>query len=244
MAWASVGRAGSTGNQTLNSTILTITLNGQAGTGASVGDLLVWSIGVQSATTVTADEGAVLSVEDTVGNTWTKIRELTNGRQTVGSTGVVCSLWYTHVTQAASTTDTVSCIFGSSAARDAQGGIVWRFSKSGSASVRVADSTFLTSSTSLPGVMDLATPASEFLRYRTWAARTTIQAFSTTAGWTTIGTTRSGAAAPSEAIYGEYLITSATTAQSAPVITGAGSPLSVSHYVVFEENLLMGDSEL
>ncbi len=243
MAWASVGRAGSTGNATSNTSVLTCTLNGVAGSGADVSDLLIYAIAVQNATTDTGlDEGAVLSIADSGGiNVWQKIRERTKaGTGEAAQTGVVCSLWYTHVTNALSSVDTATATFGSPAQRDAQAGIVWRFSKGGDSALRLVNSTGITIGTSSSGALDMAAPtATDHLRLRVVGARTTLTALTTTAGWTTIGTTRASATARM-AIFGEFLITSATTAVSNCSLTVATS--QASHYALFEENSILGDS--
>lgn len=242
MAWASVGLAGSTGNATANSTILTITLNGQAGSGANVSDVLVFTIAVQNASSnPNVDEGAVLSVSDNGTNTknvWLKAREVT--AQAAGAVGgqggAVCSVWYTHVDTALTTGNTVSAIFGSSASRDAQAGIVWRFTN-GSGNAMVADSTFVTAATSLLGTLDITTINQEHLRFRAIGAKTTITSLTTTSGWTTIGNARASATVALGAL-GEFRIVSAATAASAPQLSAATTQASI--LIAFREDTPMG----
>jgi hypothetical protein len=241
MAWASVGSAGSTANATLNSSSLTVTLNDQVGSGADVSDLLVYSIGVLRATTVgNTDAGAVTAVADSKANTWVKAREIQSSGATVAA-GVVCAVWYCNVQNALTTTDTATVTFSSTASRDLQSAIVWRFSKSG-ATVK-SNSTYRVSLvTTVLGALDLTENGTEFLRFRASCVRTTSVAhsFSTSAGWNSIGTAETASTAGVFAC-GEYLITSNTTAASAPIITGAANS-AASIYADFEETGLMGDS--
>jgi hypothetical protein len=116
---------------------------------------------------------------------------------------------------------------------------VWRFTASPTASIRAVDSTYVVIATSSNGVLDLAAPTpTGHLRVRAVAAETTVTAFTTTAGWTTIGTTRASATA-AMAVFGEFLITSNSTAASNCSISAAADNASV--YALFEENELTGD---
>lgn len=235
MAWSSIGLAGSTGNASNNQSSIVITLNGQAGSGSNVGDILILSIGVNNFSSVSnADEGAVTSVTDSGSNLWVKAREITNGNA-ASTVGTVCSVWYSRTHTALTTSNTVTANFSNNLARDGCTGIVRRFTAPGAVSVR--DSTYLTNATSLLGTIDQTETATEFLRFRAVAARTTLTAMTTTSGWTTIGSTRSSATA-NQAIFGEFRITSASTASSAPSLTAAVANASI--YAVFEEAPLLG----
>jgi hypothetical protein len=243
MAWASVGVAGSTGNITANSSAMSIGLRSQPGSGANVGDLLVFTIAVDNASSDSnVDEVAVLSVTDGASNAWVKAREITAGGAAVQA-GAVCSVWYSHITNALTTSHGVGCIFGSTATRDFKCGQVWRFSKSPTASVRMVDSTYVTIATSSCGTLDIATNSGgEFLRFRAIAAETTnVTAMTTTAGWVTMGTTRAGSNS-AMSVKGEFLIASGSTAASSPSIAAAVDQASI--YAVFEECELMGDGIL
>jgi hypothetical protein len=242
MAWASVGRGGSLGEVT-NEAALDVVLNGVVGSGANVGELLVFAVAVDNASSVNnADNGDVTTVADSGGvNRWLKVRERTVGGA-AAQAGATMSLWYSHITSALSSAAVVSATFLDAAASDGTAGIVWRFSKNAAASVRLYDSTHVVIATSSNGVLDLAAPsATEHLRFRAVAAESTITTFTTTAGWTTIGTTRASATIPM-AVFGEYLITSNSTAASNCSIGAAADNVSV--LALFEENLLMGDGEL
>ncbi len=242
MSWSDLGRCGSTGNATANSTAIACTLNGAAGTGAAVGDLLICAVAVQNASSVgNADEGAVTAISDTGSNTWVKIRERTANTGGVGGqNGIVCSLWSANVLTAMATTAVANVTFGSSASRDGQAMIVWRFSRDPAASVRVVDSTHVVVSTSLCGTLDLPAPTTTtHLRFRAVAAKSTLAAMTTTAGWTTIGTTRASAAV-AVAVFGEFVANTVSSTQaSAPAIATASTQASI--YALFEENLLLGD---
>lgn len=238
MTWASVGRAGSTGSAGNNQANITVTLNGQAGAGAAVSDLLVMTVSVDNASSVNnADNGDVTGVTDSSSNLWIKVRERTAGGA-AAQAGATCSMWYTHVTQALSTANTVVATFNNAATSDATAAIVWRFTHSATASVRLVDSTHVVIATSSNGALDLTAPsATGHLRIRTVAAESTVTAFTTTAGWTTIGTTRASATGAMSA-FGEFLITSNATAASNCSISAAADNVSV--MALFEENELMG----
>jgi hypothetical protein len=239
MAWAAVAVAGTVGSSVANSTAITVTLNTQAGVGAAAGDFLLAGFGLHNFSSVSnADNGDVLSVADSGSNTWVKAREVTHGGATPATTvGTVCSVWYTRTRNALTTANTVVATLGSSASRDSQCGFVYRFTNTGGA--RVANTTHLITATSLLGSIDQTQTATEFLRVRVVAARTTITALTTTSGWTACGAARGSAATPTQAVFGEYRIITAATAASAPSLTAA--VVNASIYVVFEEDTLMGD---
>jgi hypothetical protein len=240
MAWASVGRGGSIGEVT-NEAALDVVLNGVVGSGASVGELLVFAVAVDNASSVNnADNGDVTGVADSGGvNIWTKIRERTVGGG-AAQAGATMSLWYSDITSALTTTAVVSATFNSAAASDGTAGIVWRFSKTGNTAV--IDSTHVVIATSSNGALDLTAPdAPEYLRFRAVAAESTVTGFTTTSGWTTIGTTRASATIPM-AVFGEFRIVSAATAASNCSISAAADNVSI--YALFEEQTLvvLGDS--
>jgi hypothetical protein len=242
MAWGASAIAGTVGSSAANSTAITVTLNTQVGVGALAGDVLVAAFGLHNFSSIgNADNGDVLSVADSGGNTWIKAREVTQGGGTPATTvGTVCSVWYTRTNNALTSANTVVATLGSSASRDSNCGIVYRFTNQGG--TRVVASTHLINATSLLGNIDQTLPAAEHLRVRAVAARTTLTAMTTTSGWTSMGAARGSAATPTQAIFGEYRIVNAATAASAPALTAAVQNAQV--YVVFEENLLMGDGEL
>lgn len=245
MAWASVGRAGSTGNTGNNQATIDITLNGQVGTGANVSDVLIatFSCDNDSTTTSGIDPGAVSGVVDSASNNWIKAREIQNGGG-LSQSGAVCSIWYTHVDNALSTAAVVTASLTNNTFRDATAGIVWRFTN-GTGALSLEETTFVTLGTSSCGSLDIDTSAkvSEHLRFRGVAAETTVTAFTTTAGWTTIGTTRSGTAVGAEvAVFGEFLISSSANAPSNPSISAAADQASI--LCVFENADLMGDQAI
>jgi hypothetical protein len=235
MAWASVGRAGSTGNATANATTMGITLNGQVGSGADVNDLLVCVFAMGSSTTTASVTTRVTAITDTASNPWLKAQEYLG--PSASSLNMVCSIWYTNVERPLTTTDTVTIVHST---RAGQAGIVWRFTH-GQGSVRCRESTYTaTNGSSNPGSLDISGPASDLLRVRGVGARTTLAAMTTTAGWTAIGTTRASATVTG-AVFGEFRITSATTAASNPVLPGHSTQSAASVYTVFEDCQLMGD---
>jgi hypothetical protein len=242
MAWAASALAGTLGSSVANSTAIAVPLNTVVGTGAVAGDFLLAGFATHNFSSVSnADNGDILSVADSVGNTWTKAREVTHGGATPATTvGTVCSVWYTRTNVTLSTTATVTATLGSSASRDVRCGLVYRFTNTGGA--HVANSTHLITATSLLGTIDQAQTATEFLRVRVVAARTTLTAMTTTSGWTSLGAVRGSAATPTQALFGEYRIVTASTANSAPSLTAA--VVNASIYVVFEEDTLMGDGIL
>lgn len=244
MAWGAGTLIGSTGNASANNTSVTATLNRVAGSAADLNDILVVTVGVNNFSSVSnADEGAVTSVTDNGTNSrnvWVKAREVTGNAGTPASTtGTVCSVWYTRVHTALTTANTVTANFSNSAARDGATMLVNRFTVSGSAQVK--DSTYLTQTSSAFGSIDQTETATEFLRFRAIAARTTVTSMTTTSGWTSLGTTRASATV-NQAIFGEFLITSASTAASSPKISA--SVVNANIYAVFEEYTPLGQVAL
>lgn len=239
MAWADTGLAGSTGNASNNNSNVVVTLNAQVGVGSNANDLLVLAVGVNNFSSVSnADEGAVTSVTDTNSNTWTKFREITQGNAAT-TVGTVCSVWYSRTNTALTTANTVTANFSNNTARDGATALVRRFTVQGG--VFPLDSTYVISATSSFPSVDLAANADSVLRMRAVAARTTLTSMTTTAGWTSLGTTRASATV-NQAIFGEFIISAATTAASAPKVSAAAQNASV--YVVFREDQLVAQSLL
>lgn len=239
MAWASVGRAGSTGGASLPTTqsFITITLNGQAGTGANVGDVLVVanSINMDSSVAIGSE---LISIIDSASNNYIRANktETVNAAQVAD---VVNYVYYAHIEKALTTSNTLTINYSNNPSVQGHATVVWRFSKGAGSSVRLYDTTFNTvSSSSVAGTLDIAGPATETLRLRTIAAFTTLTSITTSAGWTSIGTTRGGANLE-PAVYGEFRIVSASTAASS--LTNASSNAKASVYAIFEENSLTGD---
>jgi hypothetical protein len=215
-----------------------ITLNGQVGSGAAVNDLLVLVYAMGSSTTTAEVTTRVTAVTDTAANPWLKAQEFLG--PSASSLNMVCSIWYTNVKNALSTTDVVTVVHST---RAGQAAIVWRFTH-GQGSVRCLESTYTaTNGSSNPGTLDISGPATDLLRVRGVASRTTLTALTTTAGWTTIGTTRASATVLTS-VFGEYRITSASTAASAPLLTGHTTQSAASVYTVFEDCALMGGGVL
>lgn len=236
MAWTSVGVSGMLGSSVL-STLATITLNGQAGSGASVNDVLVYTISVPNVSAgADQDEGLVTSVDDSGGNTWVKAAEWSNTQGAL-SAGVCCSIWYSQTRTALTTSNTVSAHLEPARSRT---GIIWRFRPGAGATIRTIATTWLSVDGGQPGSIDIALPSGggqEYLRFRGIASETTLTtALTTTAGWTSIGTTREGANSGGS-VRGEFIITAATTAASNPTF---GSIDQASVYAVLEETGLMG----
>jgi hypothetical protein len=245
MAWASVGSVGTTGNATANSTIVTVTLTGQVGSGANAGDVLIANVALRSGSSVSGvDEGRVLSVADSGGNVWQKVGERTACNAGLASTqGVLCSMWWSHINAPLTTVNTVSATLGSSTVNDNVAMRVWRFTH-GQGSVRVANSTFITTTSSACGAIDQTQDGTEFLRFRAIGAKTTILTLTTSAGWTAVTGSRSQANSNPAAL-GEFIISSASTIDSAPSVAGGTTAtFSASIYAVFEDCQLMGGGVL
>jgi hypothetical protein len=242
MTWAYVGRGGSLGSSVAATTVFSITMNGVDGSGADVGELLVCHVGVKPATTapVVVIDGTthITGIVDSSSNTWTKIREVTRLGAAV-AINQTNSLWYARCDKALTTSQTVTV----SAVTTIQAsfvGIVSRFTNSGG-SVGVKDTTFIAVGTS-PNTTDLVTDGSAFLRFKAMCQQSTLASFSTTSGWTGIGAVRATAVNPAAAAYGEFLVTTASTAASN--IPGLTTASKVGIMALFDEQQLMGDSEL
>jgi hypothetical protein len=242
MAFAAVGVGGSTGASGLNNSSVVLTLNGQAGSGAALDELCVLTVGVHNFSSVSnADEGAVTGVVDDGTNTrnvWTKAREITNGNA-ASTAGMVCSVWYARINTPLTTANTLTASLSQSAARDSKTACMYRFTAPGA--VKVFDSTYVTVVSSVISSFDLAGPSNGHLRFRALAARSTFTSLTPTATWSTVPSKVSGSASVQNGLHGEFLITSATTANSAPLLNTTITKIQASVYVIFEEDQLLGD---
>lgn len=149
MAWSATGGdSGHGGSKTANQASTTVTSDGS---GFQLGNIVVLIVAVDNNQTTDGDEGAVSSVTDSVGNTWTKIVEFCNG-QGAAQGGATVSVWWTQVTVAgASVVTTVN--FTNAASRDASGIVSRQFTPA-------AGSTAVVAQTPVQIAVDGADPAS------------------------------------------------------------------------------------
>lgn len=187
--------------------------------------------------TTDGDEVAITSITDTVGNTYTKAKAFTNGQGTA-QTGATVELWYSLITIgfAGSSANIFTANFSNATSRDATVIGYKGFSLGAGNTVAIeGTSATLANDAADPGSLNVTTSNIECLRVRVIAAETNSStALTVTAGWTALpgGQTASGAAAANQALRGEFIISTATSAASDPTFTAVDN---ASVYVAFKE---------
>jgi fibronectin-binding autotransporter adhesin len=203
-----------------------------------VGVFAVLIIAVDNNQTTDGDEGAVTSVTDSAGNTWSKAAEFCNG-QGSAQAGATCSIWYSTITsQLTGASSTITVNFSNAASRDksAVGGS-GAFTIGAGSVVSVQGTNTLANDGADPGSLNFTTPNEEFLRVRGIAGETnSTTALTNTAGFTSTDSsqTSGGGATANMAVRGEWIISTGTGAASDPTWTAVDC---ASVYVAFKETL-------
>ena len=143
MAWGSVGTLGSGQEKTSDDSLVLTT-----SAAAEVGNVIIVAMGFDNIGTTDGDLSEVASVVDSAGNTYTKLKEQTNGNGAAAAGGTV-SLWYTKVTSELALGGTITATL--SAATTAKAISAWEFSVTAGATITLEGST--------SAVHDLADPA-------------------------------------------------------------------------------------
>lgn len=214
MAFSGVSAAGFTASKTANQSSATRTVNQNI----AVGDLLITIAVVDNNSSSNGDEGAVSSVTDAAGNTYTKIGEFCNaGGASQG--GVTVSAWYTVCSFAmTANTTNITANFTNNTARDAS---VWGSLKvliAAGKTVQVIGTATEAISTN-PGSLDLTTENLEHFRMRIVGLESaTATALTGTTNWTVLsGSQTSGSSDNTNVgIRMEYHIVTGTTDASDP----------------------------
>jgi hypothetical protein len=236
MAWTSIG-SGSTGGKTSDNQASLVHTVGTNNVG--IGEVGVIAVVQQNASTLDlfttsgAVNTVVSTVNDSAGNVWSCAGESNNGA-TLPGLGVNCSLWWTRATAdlPVGGTITASFVSGSSANFDESASSLWVFGVNGPVSALASTSNVVDFSTVL-GVIDQTVSTGSNLRFRAIASDSTAtNALSTSSGWDSINHSQSGGLI-GNSIRGEFIITSASTAASAPTLDV--NTLHASVYLVLQE---------
>src|SRR5689334_5205062 len=159
--WSSLGSLGSAASKTANQNSLNLVTTSVL----PVGRVAVVLIAVDNNQTTDGDEGAVTSVTDSVGNTYIKAREFTNG-QGAAQAGATISIWYCKATSQLNSGQQITANFNNATSRDASAITAWKFDTAAAGTISVAGTATLANDTADPGSMDLSLPGGEYLWIR------------------------------------------------------------------------------
>lgn len=233
MAFASQGSMG-TGSSKTSGTTVTVASTSQT---ANVGDLVLVLIAADNLDTSDI-ETTRWSVEDSTGaNTYTRVGEYVNGEGAAAS-GVQVALFYSRLTtqlaSGGSITGTINSAITAKAIR------AWRFT---------VDNAVVVDTSASPANFDQADPGSmtisglaastEFLFLRAGAVESdnSVGTYAATSGFTAIGRigTSGGGEQTNVSSFGEFLISTATSATSNPSFSGGTTRDNSNWFVAFKE---------
>lgn len=201
----------------------------------NVGELLLVFYAMDNNQTTDGDEGAVSSITDPKGNTWTKAKEFTNG-QGAAQGGATVGLWFSVLTAQMTVSDVFTLNFTNATSRDAVCVGVKGFTIGAGNTVAIeGTSATLANDAADPGSLNVTTANIECLRVRCIGAETnSTTALTATSSWTALPSnqTGSGGATANIAFRGEFIISTATGAASDPTFTAVDN---ASVYVAFKE---------
>lgn len=234
MAWSvfnslNMGAGNKTASMSLSSTGNSI--------GAAIGEVVFIQVVKDNASTTNGETNEVTSVTDSVGNTYTKIKEWCNSRGSANA-GTVVALFYTVVTATIATTTTHTANFSASTAAKTMIGFAFRVNAGSTVSVQDTPATTTANNSTNPGSLDVTTPNAEFLRLRVIGAETSdFNPNTITSGWGTLaeGETSGGASHTNQGNRGEIIIYTGTNNASAPALNSNADSASI--YVAMKENL-------
>lgn len=235
MAIASVGSFGTFSSTSANQSSMAFVTSATL----EVGNLAVLIIGLDNHQTTNGDEGAVSSITDAAGNTWTKADEFCNGNGSAQA-GATCSIWYSKITSQLNSGATITINLTNNTSRDRTTATGWEYTITGNVAVE-ATNTLASDATSNPGSLNATTANIECLRVRGHATEdSATNANTATASWTnfTQATASSGGAASSMRALGEFIISTATGAASNPTYNGTINRDHASVYVAFKETAI------
>jgi hypothetical protein len=219
-AIAHVGLVAADGNET-SSTSITLTPVAQL----DAGNVGLVSVAVDNTGTVNADHSEISSVGDSVGNSYSKLKEFTIGQGAAGS-GITVSLWYTRAATNLTTSGTLTVNFANTVTAKA---VVMEEFTVGNA-LTVAGSNQNTNLGNGWGSLTISGLASaEYLFFRACAKESGSNTQLTpTTSYTAITHRRSGTSGTSSVgIWGEFRIVTATSETSNPTLVASADSASV-----------------
>lgn len=229
MAFASVGTIGSNSSVAADQSSLAITTTAVA----EVDRLVTVHIALDNNQTTDGDEGAVSSVTDSAGNTYSKGGEFCNGNG-LAQAGATISEWYSVITTQLASGGAITANFTNNTSRDSVAMSAWKFTKGAGTTVSVeATNSVADDAASSVSALDATTANIECLRLRGVASETNAaNGFIATASWTAFTqklANNAGGPLASIFLHGEFRIFTGTGASSAPTYT----PLAVDHASVY-----------
>lgn len=228
-----VSTCGGTGNE-VSGTTLVLTVSTQCDVG---NEAILWSVFDNTGTT-DADHSEVTSVVDSKSNTWTKLREFTNGQGSAAA-GVTTSAWRSRLTATLTTSDTVTVTYANTITAKALR--IFAFSSTNALQIAAGGATQnATDGANGVGSLTISSlPSKEYLFVRLAGKESSVNTeWTPTTNFTVMGFNRSGTGGGTSTLAttlrGEYHIVTATTETSNPTWTGATDAASV--FLALEES--------
>lgn len=196
-------------------------------------EAILWTTFDNTATT-DADHSEVTSVVDSKSNTWSKLREFTNGVGSAGA-GITISAWRSRLTTTLLTSDTVTITYANTIT--AKAGRIHAFSSTNALQVAANPTQNATDASNGFGSLSISSlPSKEYLFVRFGGKETGSNVEITpTTNYTVMGVTRSdNNTTLSVTLRGEYHIFTATGDTSNPTLTVNADNVSV--YLALEES--------
>lgn len=233
MAFTSVGSLGTVNSITADQSTLVLTTSATL----EKGNFGIVLIAVDNNQTTDGDEGAVSGVVDSVGNTWTKGAEFTNG-QGGANAGATVSLWWCIPGTQLTSGGTVTATFTNVTARDKSAASAWEFTIGAGVSVAIEGTPgTLANDGADVGSLNVTTSNIACLRVRAIGHEGDTGTISVnTSGWTTITVSHAvgGTASSSMTVVGEFHISTGTGDASDPTLSDTTRD-NASVYVAFKE---------
>lgn len=229
MAITSLGGEGATANKTAGTSI------GHAYSASRAAGVIVLAMVAKDNTgTTDADHSEVTSVADDNGNTYSKVAEYTNG-QGAADTGATISLWKCKLTNAVTTSHTVTANFGSVAAKVIS---LWSFSVGSGNDLELVSGSTQTSAVDVGGLASMSISglaSKEYLFVRAIAAESVLRTLTPTTNYTAFdaAATSGDAGRTNMNGSGEFRIVTATGETSAPTTGTSNDHAAI--FVAFEE---------
>lgn len=246
MAFSLLGSLGASSDKTANQTSISVSLGGSAS--AAAGSLVVVAVAVDNNSATDGDEGAITSVTDSVGNTYSKAREYTNAQGGL-QFGATISVWYSVLTTTLPNNAQITANFSNAASRDAAAMAAYNYGLGAGNTVLVDPGSVLVSDAFSDSTTPFTFPShsytisfsAEWLRFRAFAREFPNNQISTaTTGWTVAGDigTVGGPSASNITLFAEAKISANVVETSVPTATTSiqGSDF-VSVHVAFYETI-------
>lgn len=235
MAFASVGTLGTNSSASNNQSTLVLTTTAAA----EVNNLVVVAVAVDNTQTTDGASTAVSGVADSGSNTWTRAIGWCNGGGGVAQAGADISIWYSVIRTQINSSGTITATFTANTTSDTTAIAAWEFTcaaTTNSVSIAVEGTAGLVNNAANAGSLNVTTANIPCLRFRAIASESNATtALTASAGWTLIGVAAAGASvAAGMGVRGEFIISTATSAASAPT-GGAGTVDHASAYVALKE---------